>query len=442
MISENPDAALAKNARMAAYLAVASSPVNTDPITRASANAIVDQLFMSGSPVATAAISLRDGVLNTGHSGQPDYREVLKDMHLVSNSSLFQGESAHLTFLAGNQFENFMKIMAPERNADVVSLKVAGFQDAVKDHFGMDYRVLRADQHAIDSRDEDHANYGLDGAPLHAAMQLEIINDTLAHLPEDKTWIAGNLKTPTMLAEGLLMSYEKNRKWQGFPENPAIKKLLESTSGINAHQAREGEQQRSIGDAPGAKSWDELAGRGAAIGSGGRHSAADSLTSVARQRSNAEQRGGRALRIDSVESRAVPARLSLGAMGEAYTRASESPDLVGSPFQKFTSGKRSKDLFDSADALSPAGDPPMSAFQKLSERLSNSLDNMGVQLMNAGGMATPTITQHVRNIVESVKESFGKDLSPSVSDFMERHGESSEDRPTASKQDDSVMRPE
>lgn len=84
----------------------------------------------------------------------------------------------------------------------------------------------------------------------------------------------------------------------------------------------------------------------------------------------------------------------------------------------------------------------MSVFQKLSERLSNSLDNLGVQLMNAGGMATQTITQHVRNIVESVKESFGQDLSPSVSDFMKRHGESSEDRPTASQVDDSAMRPE
>lgn len=438
MISENPDAALAKNARMAAYLAVASSPVNTDPITRASANAIVDQLFMSGSPVATAAISLRDGVLNTGHSGQPDYREVLKDMHLVSNSSLFQGESAHLTFLAGNQFENFMKIMAPERNADVVSLKVAGFQDAVKDHFGMDYRVLRADQHAIDSRDEDHANYGLDGAPLHAAMQLEIINDTLAHLPEDKTWIAGNLKTPTMLAEGLLMSYEKNRKWQGFPENPAIKKLLESTSGINAHQAREGEQQRSIGDAPGAKSWDELAGRGAAIGSMW-------ALSPGGFQENREIHGiaQKPDAMKTVENTAVPAKLSLAAMGEAYARASESPDITSSPVQKFTSGKRSKDLLDSADAFPSASEKPsMSVFQKLSERLSNSLDNLGVQLMNAGGMATQTITQHVRNIVESVKESFGQDLSPSVSDFMKRHGESSEDRPTASQVDDSAMRPE
>ena len=440
MISENPDAALAKNARMAAYLAVASSPINTDAITRSSANSIVDQLLMSGSPVATAAVSLRDGVLNSGHSSQPDYREVLKDMDRVSRdpSAIF-GESAHMAFLSGNQFENFMKVMAPERNTDAVSLKVAGFQDAVKDHFGMDYRVLQADQHVIDSRDEDQAHYDLEGAPFHAAMQMEIIKDTLAHLPEDKAWIADNLKTPTMLAEGLLMSYEKNRKWQGFPENPAIKKLLESTSGINAHQAREGEQQRSIGDAPGAKSWDELAGRGAAMGG---FQESREIHGVA-QRPDAEQRDGRSVRTETVESAAVPAKLSLKAMGEAYASASESPDIAGSPVQKFTASKRSKDLLYFAEAFPPVGEKPsMSVFQRLSERLSNSLDNLGVQLMNAGGMATQTITQHVRNIVESVKESFGQDLSPSVSDFMKRHGESSEDRPTASRQDDSAMRPE
>ena len=74
------------------------------------------------------------------------------------------------------------------------------------------------------------------------------------------------------------------------------------------------------------------------------------------------------------------------------------------------------DKKQTADAFPSASEKPsMSVFQKLSERLSNSLDNLGVQLMNAGGMATQTITQHVRNIVESVKESFGQDLSPSVS---------------------------
>ena len=88
------------------------------------------------------------------------------------------------------------------------------------------------------------------------------------------------------------------------------------------------------------------------------------------------------------------------------------------------------------------GNPPASFFQNLSNRLSHSLDRMGVQLMDAGGLAVQKLVQHVHNIVDSVKESFGKDLSPAVSDFLDIHSESNEKRSTESKREDSVMRPD
>ena len=229
MISENPDVALSQNVQKVAYLAAASSRLNSEPITRASANRLLENLVEAGDPVAHAAIALRDGVLNPmGHPSQPDDREVLRAMDWASRESSDPDEIARLTYLAGNALPDFVKTIEPQQNADALSSSLPRFQSAVQKRFGLDGEQMKNDQYVIDLRKDDRPDYrDLDPVLTHSAKQLEIVRDALAQLPEDKPWIANNLKEIARVPTGLLRSFQQSNERQGLPENSDVRNLLD-----------------------------------------------------------------------------------------------------------------------------------------------------------------------------------------------------------------------